>query len=148
MTETNQMFSNETIFKTIQEMVKQYEDKPYQEDEYREKCIDLVYNTFNVDKYQAEILFDLAMFNEWIYLTDTDTEIEFDIQMSHDWDHFECRLHNDLHNWRDYRISYNFPWNVPVLRILKSLEVIAKAMEKLDDDCTEQEELRKFLPLI
>ena len=33
------MFSNETIFKTIEEMVKQYENIK-DEDEYREKCIE------------------------------------------------------------------------------------------------------------
>jgi NACalpha-BTF3-like transcription factor len=63
MKATNQMFSNETIFKTIEEMVKQYENIK-DEDEFREKCIDLVYNTFNVDKYQAEVLFDMAIYNE------------------------------------------------------------------------------------
>jgi hypothetical protein len=79
MTTTNQMFSNETILKTIKEMVKQYENIK-DEDEYREKCIELVKTTFDIDYYQAEVLFDMAMYNECLYLSDTDSEIEFDIQ--------------------------------------------------------------------
>jgi hypothetical protein len=52
---------NEQLFKAIQEMVKQFENIK-DEDEYRNKCIDVVYNTFNLDVYDAEIIYDLACF--------------------------------------------------------------------------------------
>ena len=52
---------NEQLFKAIQEMVKQFENIK-DEDEYREKCIQCVYNTFNLDIYDAEIIYDLACF--------------------------------------------------------------------------------------
>lgn len=140
-----QMFSNETIFKTIQEMVKQYENIK-DEDEYREKAIDLVYNTFNIDRYQSETLFDIAMYNNWIYLTDTDSEIEFDIE--YNGTQYCCYLHDNWHIWRDYYISYNFRDNTPVIKIMKTLDKIAKSIETINDKCSEHEEYRELLNLI
>lgn len=141
------MFSNETIFKTIEEMVKQYENIK-DEDEFREKCIDLVYNTFNVDKYQAEVLFDMAIYNEWLYLSDTDGEIEFEIQYDKWYDHFECWLHEDNYVWRNYWTSWNFKNDTPILEILKDLDRIGQAIDILNDKCTDDEDYRKLLPLI
>lgn len=141
------MFSNETILKTIREMIKQYETIE-NEDEFRKKSIDLVLNTYKVDYYQAEVLFDLAYSDEAIYLTNTDSEIEFDISFHIGYRHFECWLHSDEHIWRNYKISYNFWWDVPIIEMLKDLDRIANAMEQLNDTAIEDEKCRWYLPLI
>jgi hypothetical protein len=53
--------NNEELFKAINEMVKQFKNIK-DEDEYRNKCIQVVYNTFNLDIYDAETIYDLAVF--------------------------------------------------------------------------------------
>lgn len=137
---------NETLFNCIAEMVKQF-DGIKNEDEYREKCIDLVYNTFNVDMYQAEVLFDLSLFGEAVYLSDTDTEIEFDIQYDAWYNHFECRIHENNYIWRNYWTSWNFKIDTPIYDILKDLDRIAKAMEYVDDKATESKEMENLICL-
>lgn len=140
------MFSNETIFKTIEEMVKQYENIK-DEDEYREKCIELVKTTFDIDYYQAEVLFDMAMYNECLYLSDTDSEIEFDMSYDKRW-HTECRLHEEIYVWRNYWTIWKFKNNIPILEILKDLDRIAKAIEKLNEMSLKTENFSELAPLI
>lgn len=142
------MFSNETIFKTIEEMVKQYENIK-DEDEYREKCIELVKTTFDIDYYQAEVLFDMAIYKECLYLSDTDSEIEFDIQYDSWYNHIECWLHENNYIWRNYWTSWDFKIDTPILEILKDLDRIAKAIEKLNEMSLEKvENFLELAPLI
>lgn len=140
-------FDNETIFNCTAEMVKQF-DGIKNEDEYREKCIDLVYNTFNVDWCQAEVLFDMALYGESVYLSDTETEIEFEIQYNTDYNHFECWIHDNDYTWRSYWTSWNFKKDTPILKLLKDLDKIAKAIEKFDRLCLETDNFSELAPLI
>lgn len=79
---------NETLFKAICEMVKQF-DNIKDEDKYREKCIQTVLNTFNIyDYYKAEVLFDLALYWEGYYLTDEEYPIQYKIENK--WDYFKA----------------------------------------------------------
>lgn len=135
---------NTTILLCIREMTKQFNNLKDQ-DKYREKCIDLVWKTFNVDFYHAEVLFDLAESGDVIYLTDTDTEIEFNIKRV--W-YFECSIHNNCYIGRQYEVLYRFWRDVNILDMLKELDRIAKSIEKLTDEATETETMRDFLSLI
>lgn len=116
----NQMFSNETIFKAICEMCKQF-DNIKDEDEYREKCIQAVYNTFNVDIYDAEILFDLALYWEWLYLANNDAETEFNIVHNKNWTFTATEKD---YSWC-YAKSYVFK-KLPVKLVLKCVNDIAQ----------------------
>ena len=135
---------NEQLFNCIAEMVKQF-DGIKNEDEYREKGIELVKNTFNLDYYQAEVVFDLSLFWDAVYLTDTDTEIEFDIKRV--W-YFECSIHDNCYIGRQYNVVYHFWWDVSILDMLKELDRLAKIIEKLTEDATETETMQDFLSLI
>ena len=135
---------NTTLLLCIREMTKQFQDLKDQ-DEYREKCIELVWKTFNVDFYHAEVLFDLAESGDAVYLTDTDTEIEFDIKRI--W-YFECSIHNNCYIGRQYSVVYHFWWDVSILDMLKELDRLAKIIEKLTEDATETETMQDFLSLI
>lgn len=120
MENTNQMFSNETIFKTIREMVKQFKNIE-DEDEYREKCIQCVYNAFNLDIYDAEIIYDLACFWNGEYLTDTDSEVEFLIQKNENW----TFTATEIKLGGDYKKSYIFN-DIPITLVLTELNYLAK----------------------
>ena len=112
--------SNETLFKAIREMVKQYETIQ-DEDEYRDKCIHCVYNTFNLDIYDAEIIYDLACFWEWLYLADNDMETEFNIKHNSDWTFTATET---ARRWT-FRKSYLFE-KTPIDMVLKQLNEIAR----------------------
>lgn len=137
---------NEQLFNCVAEMVKQF-DGIKNEDEYREKGIELVKNTFNLDYYQAEVIFDLSLFWEAIYLSDTDTEIEFEIQYDAWYNHIECRIHENNYIWRSYWTSWNFKIDTPICDVLKDLDRIAKAMEYVDDKATESKEMENLICL-
>ena len=111
---------NEQLFKAIQQMVKQFENIK-DEDEYREKCIQCVYNTFNLDIYDAEIIYDLACFWNGEYLTDTDSELEFLIQKNENW----TFTATEIKYWGDYKKAFIFD-KIPVREMLKELNYLAK----------------------
>ena len=138
---------NEQLFNCVAEMVKQF-DWTKNEDEYREKCIDLVKSTFNLDFYQAEVLFDLSLCSEALYLSDTDSEIEFDIQYDSWHNHFKCWQHKNNYVWRDYWTSWNFKTDTPILQLLKDLDRIWKAIEKLEYSNMELDDFTELAPLI
>ena len=111
---------NNTLFKAIQEMVKQFENIK-DEDKYREECIKCVYNTFSLDMYDAEIIYDLAVFWEWLYLADNDAETEFNIKYNEDWTFTASEYEN---NW-DYKKAFIFN-AIPVKLVLQHLDELAR----------------------
>lgn len=120
--------NNDQLFELVRTICEKYNDEK-DEDKYRENCINLVYNTLNVDRYQAEVLFDIAMYNNWTYFTDTDCEFEFDIE--YDWESFKC-----FERWnygKDYYITYTFRWWIPIKQMFYDLEMIWKAMSDLNN---------------
>lgn len=125
---------NETLFKAICEMVKQYENEK-DEDLYREKCIQLVYNTFNInDAMKAEILFDIALYWEGDYLADTLSEIMFNIvykpkKEKEIW-RFECTLDDNTHF---HKTVFKFPSACGFKQMLDDLDYIWKDIEEFDE---------------
>ena len=51
----------ETLFRIIVELVKQFDSLP-NDDDYRSKCIETIWKAFNIGFYEAEALFELAIY--------------------------------------------------------------------------------------
>lgn len=111
---------NKTLFKTIQEMVKQF-NSIEDEDKHREECIKCVYNTFNLDIYDAEILYDLAVYWDGVYLADNDAETEFNIKYNEDW----TFIATEQKSWGEYKKAFVFN-AIPVKFVLQHLNELAK----------------------
>ena len=120
--------NNDQLFELVRNLCEKYNDEK-DEDKYRKECIELVFNNFNFTIEESGTIFDLAMCNNWIYLTDTDCEFEFNIE--YDWESFKC-----FETWnygKDYYITYTFKWWIPIKQMFYDLDMIWKAMDDLNN---------------
>lgn len=118
---------NEILFKTICEMVKQFDNLEQFSEEYWNKCEGLIRDVFWFWFYETQTILRIALFWEWEFLTDTDSEIEFKI--INDWKEFVCYWNER----KDFTVKYCFNNQRPIWDVLKELDKLWQTIEKFED---------------
>lgn len=118
--------NNETLFKTIREMVKQFENIK-NDDEYWNKCEELIRDIFWFWFYESQTILRIALFWDWYYLTNTDTEIEFNIV--NDWKKFICYCDDG----KDFTVKYHFNNQIPIEEVINKLDKLWQTIEKFKE---------------
>lgn len=128
--------TNEELYEAILELIKPLEESWLEEDEFREKCIDLVMKKMGENSRTAEILIDLAYAKEWLYTTETDNDLTFWIWRNKPFtneEYEQCIVCTLQHEWSEsypYEMELRFWKHKPIHEILNCLDELGKQLEK------------------
>ena len=121
-----QYATNEELYEAILELIKPLEESWLEEDDFREKCIDLVMEKMGENSRTAEILIDLAYAKEWLY--ETDNDLTFWIWRNKPFtneEYDQCIVCNFQHEWSEsypYELELRFRKHKPIHEILHCLD--------------------------
>lgn len=121
-----QYATNEELYEAILELIKPLVESWLEEDDFREKCIDLVMEKMGENSRTAEILIDLAYAKEWLY--ETDNDLTFWIWRNKPFtneEYDQCIVCNFQHEWSEnypYELELRFWKHKPIHEILHCLD--------------------------
>lgn len=127
---------NDKLFEAINNLIKPLINSELKEDEFREKCIELVMEKMWENYRTAEILIDLAYAKEWLYVTETDHDFTFWIFRNKPFTKEEyenyilCILQWERTEKSPYELQLTFWKHMPIHKILKCLDDFWKQLEK------------------